>query len=266
MSYPNASWHSQQQPYYDLYASSSPAYNNNNDDSNTPLSPSSSTSSCSSDAPITPYYHVPPLPSTSLLYSGLDKYCQSPASAADYAAYEMYTEEEEEDPDATRTYHVAFQQCGGHESEYDHAAALRACDDAIAQLDASTSRSPYASYDAPLSPPSSCFSPHDNEYDYQYPAAAAVTCLPPSLLSCPPLLKLHQPQPRRSIPVISLAELAATSTSDPSARSPALSPLELQMPFPPQGTMSSYPSQYCTCTESYSHYRPTHCCIPSHFL
>ncbi|KAJ7889094.1 hypothetical protein B0H14DRAFT_2692315 [Mycena olivaceomarginata] len=36
-------------------------------------------------------------------------------------------------------------------------------------------------------------------------------CISPALLSCAPPLKLHQPQPRRSIPVVSISALASMS-------------------------------------------------------
>lgn len=284
---PSASWHSPQNtPYdysaaYDMYSSGarvgespstsgfsdsatfSPSYNYPDspdmlsfDDSTTPLSPSSSTSSSCSDAPITPYYQAPPLPSTSLLYTGLDpgKYCHSP-SPAEMHAYD----EEWEDADATQMYHIAVPESSMRSSafhpEYDHAAALRACDDAIAQLqsfdasplscvapDPPSYASSYASSSFPaVSLTSSAVSPpHAQEYTSSYPPDL---CLSPSLLSCPPPLKLHQPQPRRSIPVVSLAALACDSASSESsvrATSPALSPLELQFPASQRVGMTSY--------------------------
>ncbi|KAJ7508686.1 hypothetical protein B0H11DRAFT_39224 [Mycena galericulata] len=218
----------------------------------TPLSPSSSSSSCS-DAPITPYYQAPPLPNTGILYTGLDgaaarEYCGSPPRA------EPYTYEGWEDPDVTQTYRTAAAESSLRSSalytEYDHAAALRACDDAIAQLQ-SFDTSPtacvapdapnYATYVCSSFPPvtsSAVSPPHAHEYPCSYPPNL---CLSPALLSCPPPLKLHQPQPRRSIPVVSLSALACDS-SEPTARdtSPALSPLELQFSASQSVGMTSY--------------------------
>ncbi|KAJ7109790.1 hypothetical protein C8R44DRAFT_883836 [Mycena epipterygia] len=209
----------------------------------TPLSPScsaSSSSSSCSDAPITPYSHP-----VQLLYTSLDgpvgeEYCDSPAQAESTYGREWW-----EDEGATQTYRsVAMPESSLRSSamhaEYDNPAALWACESAIAQLqyfDASPrsglapDRPTYASSDFPAVT-SSAVSPL-HTHSSLYPP---VSCLSPSLLSCPPPLKLHQPQPRRSIPVVSLSALASGSENVPQSSAhvqqapPALSPLELQFP------------------------------------
>ncbi|KAJ6623076.1 hypothetical protein B0H10DRAFT_2011042 [Mycena sp. CBHHK59/15] len=103
---------------------------------------------------------------------------------------------------------------------------------------------------------SSAVSPPHPHHDYPGPSAStyspsAYSFVSPAMLSSPPPLKLHQPQPRRSIPVVSLVALASGSPdnlsqhssaapTDDEVTSPALSPLELQQfPFS-QRTVTSY--------------------------
>ncbi|KAJ7755048.1 hypothetical protein DFH07DRAFT_959614 [Mycena maculata] len=227
-----------------------------------PLSPScsvSSSSSSCSDAPITPYRQSPggmPLPNVGILYTGLDRDASVGGEHCDSAATYAY-EGWEEDADATQTYHIAAPESSVRtfmmDTEYDLSDGIRACNDYIA-----AQQLQYAS-------PTSCVAPDPRNYvtcaSSGFPAVTSsavsplhaqecpssylpppVSCLSPSLLSCPPPPKLYQPQPRRSIPVISLSAMACGS-SDPTVRepSPALSPLELPCPASPNvDVMSSY--------------------------
>jgi len=253
-------------PSYD-YSYSPEMFSFDEFESSSPLSPSSSSSSCS-DAPITPYYQTTgglPLPRVPLLYTGLDapvdgEYRESVSPVASAYRYEGWDEE-----DATQTYSTVTMpdlSSAAHASavqpEYDTSAAatLWACKAAIAQFqyfDASPTSAPapdppiYATYPSSdfAAVTSSAVSPlHAHEYPSLHPP---VSCLSPALLSCPPL-KLHQPQPRRSIPVVSLSALASASSEDVSqpsthferATSPALSLLELQFPGSPDACMTSY--------------------------
>ncbi|KAJ7750227.1 hypothetical protein B0H16DRAFT_1549890 [Mycena metata] len=282
----NSNWHSPQNSYhprahYPYSNAFSPSYNYADspemfsfDDFETesPLSPSGSASSSSSscsDAPITPYFQgTSSLPPVALLYTKLDtpaggEYYDSSSPVGSAYAYEEWDEEE----DATQKYSAAMI----HESsappypEYDAAATQWACDEAIAhfhRLDASPTSvrapDPYTTYapphDFPAVTSSSAASPLQ-QHTQEYPLYPPVSCLSPALLSCPPPLKLHQPQPRRSIPVVSLSVLASAQPSDseevvappPSAphfarfaASPALSPLELQFHASQDARMTSY--------------------------
>ncbi|KAJ6523599.1 hypothetical protein B0H19DRAFT_1085671 [Mycena capillaripes] len=255
-------------PSYE-YADSPDMFSYDEFESSTPLSPSgSASSSCSScsDAPITPYDQTTggglPLPPVGLLYTKLDapvggEYHDSVPPVASPYAYEGW------DEDATQTYHTAVMpessmRSSAARTEYDSAAALWACETAIAQFqyfDASPTsglaadRPTYATYpssDLSAVTSSADSSPHAPEYPSSYPQ---ISCLSPALLSCPPPIKLHQPQPRRSIPVISLSALASASSEDVSqaslrlerpTASPALSPLELQFPPSHDARMTSY--------------------------
>ncbi|KAJ7150324.1 hypothetical protein C8R46DRAFT_1124623 [Mycena filopes] len=157
-----------------------------------------------------------------------------------------------------------------HLEEYDAAATQWACEEAVAhfrRLDASPASAacapppqPYTTHPYPYPPPplsvsaatvtssssssssAAAASPvrttqaQAQEYPGPMYPSPPVSCLSPALLqSCPPppplKLQLHQPQPRRSIPVVSLAVLASASSSGPhfAESSPALSPLELQL-------------------------------------
>ncbi|KAK7063865.1 hypothetical protein R3P38DRAFT_15059 [Favolaschia claudopus] len=262
-------------PSYGAAAVSPVPFSSDDFESLSPISPSCSTSSSSSscsDAPITPYYQPVgglPLP---LLYSGLDadicdqyrEGCLSPEDES-LCKYEGWEEE-----DVTQTYsNIAIPESSMRSSamlpEYDptSTALWAQSDSAIASynyFDASptsaTAPDPpvYATYPGPSSHltavASSIVSPqHANEYPslHQHP----VSCLSPAVLSCPPPLEVLQPQPRREIPVISLAALAAASTEvlpksphlDERVTSPALSPLELQSPYSP------YPHPPCPCAQ-----------------
>jgi hypothetical protein len=213
-----------------------------------PLSPSSSASSSSScsDTPVTPYYQSPggvPLPG--LLFTGLD-----PIPGGDHChnmTESSYADEGWEDEDATQTYcSVAMPESNVRSSvmhtEYHHPDALWASESAVAQLqyfDASPSSyfapdpPSYASSDFPAVTSSAVSPPHAQEYPFSYPPPS---CLPPAAFSCPTPLKLHQPQPKRSIPVVSLSALAFESETETAPQlsvhferassPPALSPLE----------------------------------------
>jgi hypothetical protein len=230
---------------------------------------------------MTPYHQTTgglPLPPVGLLYTRLDpppggEYhdCVQPVASPPYA-YEGW------DEDATQTYRsVAMAESSVRSSavhpQFDNAAALWACEAALAQFqyfDASPTsglapdRPNYATYsssDPPAATSSAVSSPH--AHPQEYPSYPPMSCLSPALLSCPPPLKLHQPQPRRSIPVVSLSVLASASSEDVSqterANSPALSPLELQFPSPHDPRMTSYsalPSSADTLPIAY----PPHCC------
>ncbi|KAF8204294.1 hypothetical protein K438DRAFT_1964652 [Mycena galopus ATCC 62051] len=221
-------------------------------ESSSPLSPSTSSSSSScSDAPVTPYYQATselPLPRVALLYTGLDppvggEY-QEPVSPV-APAYEY--EEWDEDEDATRTYsNVAIPESSLRSSvahpDYDpNPAVLWACTEAaIAQFqyfDASPTSAPapdpptYATYLSSDPPPL---------HRLFHPTMHTNTLL---RIQCQ-----CRPQPRRSIPVVSLSALASASSENPShsstnferAASPLLSPIELQSPSSHDVFMTSY--------------------------
>ncbi|KAJ7269316.1 hypothetical protein B0H12DRAFT_32695 [Mycena haematopus] len=236
--------------------------------SSSPLSPSCSTSSSSSscsDVPITPYYQgtsgllLPPVP---LLYTGLDaplggeyQEAVSPVSAYGYEGW---------DEDATQTYsnlalpESSIRASAAHPGYDANAAALWACDAAIAQFqyfDTSPKSTPapdppiyapYPSSDSTTATSSAVSPQHAHEYQYTS-SHPQISCLSPSVLSCLPL-KLHQPQPRRSIPLVSLSALASSSSEDVSQSSPhfqrvaasVLSPHELQSPSSHDVSMTSY--------------------------
>ncbi|KAJ7492220.1 hypothetical protein FB451DRAFT_522189 [Mycena latifolia] len=229
----------------------------------TPLSPSSSASSSSSscsDAPVTPYYQPRggiPLPQVGMLYTALDAtaggdYCDSTLAESAYG-YEGWEEE-----DATQRYCGASMpesslRSSAIHAEYNNSDALWACESAIAQLqyfDAppgsgfSPDPPTYASSDLPAVTSSAISPPHAQEYP-------PVSCLSPAALTSPPPLKVHQPQPRRSIPVVSLSALASGTENIPQSSSPferttispAISPLEHQFPSlhaQGVGSMTSY--------------------------
>ncbi|KAJ7361309.1 hypothetical protein DFH08DRAFT_370449 [Mycena albidolilacea] len=238
-----------------------------------PISPSCSTSSSSSscsDAPITPYYSTTgPLPPVALLYTGLDapvggENHQSVSPVASAYGYEEWDNEDamEWDDDATQIYpsmpESSIRSSAVH-PEYDAAAALWAASEAaIAQfqyLDAFPASAPALDHPTYAAYPSSDFTAVTSsavslQHAHEYPSShSPVSSLSPALLSRSPL-KLHQPQPRRSIPVISLSALASASSegtlqSQSSAyfrrpTSPALSPLELQSPSSHDVCMTSY--------------------------
>ncbi|KAJ7651502.1 hypothetical protein DFH06DRAFT_1207161 [Mycena polygramma] len=231
-------------------------------ESSSPLSPSGSASSSSSscsDAPITPYDQTTgglPLPPVGLLYTRLD-----PPAGGEYheSVASPYAYDRWEEDAAQRAYpSVAMPESRVRSSaaqpQYDTASALWACEAAIAQFqyfDAppAPGRSNYTTYASSDFPPvtSSAVSPPRAQEDPS--SYASVSCLSPALLSCPPPLKLHQPQPRRSIPVVSLSALASASSEDVAqasprftraTTSPALSPLELQFPPSQDARMTSY--------------------------
>ncbi|KAJ7116804.1 hypothetical protein C8R43DRAFT_960829 [Mycena crocata] len=264
-----------------------------------PLSPScsaSSSSSSCSDAPITPYYVAPPLPNTGILFTGLDgagcgEYCDDGQSEYTYEGWEE---------DATQTFpgvampESSVRSSAMHTDYDDDPAALWACESASAQLqyfDASqqpslASQQPslapepptyasFASSDFPAVTSSAVSPPHAHEYPSSYPPPSypppsnpPVACLSPAALSCPPPLKVHQPQPRRSIPVVSLSALASSSLSSepipqPSVHmprsSPTLSPLELQFP----SCMTSYSGLSTSADNLPMVAYPPHCSCPS---
>ncbi|KAF7347477.1 hypothetical protein MVEN_01503900 [Mycena venus] len=244
-------------------------------ESSSPISPSCSTSSSSSscsDAPITPCYKPAgglPLPPVPLLYTGLDappvdeKYQECVSPVGSVYGYEGW------DEDTTQTYSSVPESrarpAAAHPAYDSNGATLWPCEGANAYFDASPTSAPAPAPDRPIyaTYPSSDFaavtsaavSPqHAHTHTHAYPSSSShppVSCLSPALLSCPPL-KLHQPQPRRSIPVISLSTLASASSEDdisqqPSvhfartaAASPTLSPLELQFPPSHDACMTSY--------------------------
>ncbi|KAJ7024366.1 hypothetical protein C8F04DRAFT_160199 [Mycena alexandri] len=246
------------------YADSPEMFSFDDFEAGSPLSPSSASSSSSScsDAPITPYYPgTSSLPPVALLYTKLDapaggEYYDSTSPVGSPYAYEGW-----EEKDATHKY-AAASAAIMHESsappypEYDAAATQWACEEAIAHfhlLDASPTSvcapdpPTYTTYPPPPDFPavtSSAASPLQ-QHTQEYPL-----CLSPALLSCPPPLKLHQPQPRRSIPVVSLSVLASAQPSDSEEVAPppsaahfartALSPLELQFPASHDARMTSY--------------------------
>ncbi|KAF7337597.1 hypothetical protein MSAN_02233000 [Mycena sanguinolenta] len=280
-------------PSYD-YADSPEIFSFDEYESSSPLSPSCSTTSSSSscsDAPITPYYQGTnglPLPAVPLLYTKLDAPVggEYQEAVSPEPAYEC----EEWDEDVTQTYssvampESSIRSSAAHPNYDTNAAALWACEAAIAQFQyfdtsPTSARAPdpptYATYltsdsTAVASSPVSPQHAHD-----QYPPSShpQVSCLPPAFLSCFPL-KLHQPQPRRSIPVVSLSELASASSDDVSQSSPhfqrttpsVLSPHELQSPSSHDVSMTSYlpasagafpmaayPSS-CSCSKCTGHY------------
>ncbi|KAJ6601422.1 hypothetical protein DFH09DRAFT_562995 [Mycena vulgaris] len=263
-------------------------------ESTTPLSPSSSASSSSSscsDAPITPYYQAPdglPLPQVGLLYTALDatvegEYCGSSLAEPAYGSEYEYEGWEEED--TTQTYRsVALPESSMRSSTYDNPDALWACESAIAQLqyfDASPTSgfapepltyATYTSSDFPAVTSSAVSPPHAQQYPFLYPP---VSCLSPAALSCAPPLKLHQPQPRRSIPVVSLSALATGSESTPKTSShfdrptsPALSPLTLQFPSSQaQGVgMTSYSALLSSADKPPMLVYPPQCSCPECYL
>ncbi|KAJ7204461.1 hypothetical protein GGX14DRAFT_398295 [Mycena pura] len=209
----------------------------------TPISPSSSASSASFDAPVTPSHQLP-VP-VGLLYTKLDP----PIEEDEYRECDAW-EEEDDDEDATQTYR-AFE-----------VPMTESC--ASAQFQHSDTSPPAVRYtpaDILAAPGSSPQHARTNAHEYPSPTSAQppMACLSPALLSfCsppPPQLKLHQPQPRRSIPLISLSALANESASappqaDPVSASPAPSPLDLQsFQFPPPQPPHAYgrvivPSSY----------------------
>ncbi|KAJ7687411.1 hypothetical protein B0H17DRAFT_1136316 [Mycena rosella] len=222
-------------------------------ESTTPLSPSSSASSSSSscsDAPITPYYQLHggiPLPKVEMLFTGLDatvcrQYCDSTLEESAYG-YESW---DEEDEDVTMRYSGGVEmsessmRSSAMYTKYDSSDALWACESAITQLQYSDA-SPrsgfapdpptYASSDFRTVTSSAVPLPHAHEYPFSYPP---VSCLSSAALAAPPPLKLHQPQPRRSIPVVSLSALASESENIPShferTTSQTVSPRELRLP------------------------------------
>lgn len=255
---PNASWHSHQNmPYdypapYDIYSGSatlSPSsdyvhspFSFDEFDATTPLSPSTSASSSSSsgsDAPITPYYQARggmPLPPVGMLFTPLDsttggrEYCDSTIAESLYG-YEGWEED-----DATvghRGTGIPESSPRAKHAQYDYSDAL------FAQTQYFND-SPGSGFppEPPVYAPSgfatiaSLAVSHPHAPDY-----STVSCLSPAVLSLPPPLKLHQPQPRRSIPVVSLAALASGSENIPQLpshferpTSPTVSPLTLQFP------------------------------------
>ncbi|KAJ6520242.1 hypothetical protein C8R45DRAFT_954421 [Mycena sanguinolenta] len=253
-------------PSYD-YADSPEIFSFDEYESSSPLSPSCSTTSSSSscsDAPMTPYYggtNGLPLPAVPLLYTKLDLPIegehQETVSPEPAYAYEGW------DEDATQTYsnvaipESSIRSSAAHPNYDNNAAALWACEAAIAQFqyfDTSPTSAPapdpptYTTYSSADSTAASSPVSPQHAYD-QYPSSShpQVSCLSPTLLSCFPL-KLHQPQPRRSIPVVSLSELASASSDDVSQPSPhfqrtsasVLSPHELQSPSSRDVSMTSY--------------------------
>ncbi|KAJ7810934.1 hypothetical protein B0H13DRAFT_2384311 [Mycena leptocephala] len=85
----------------------------------------------------------------------------------------------------------------------------------------------FQSFDAKLRLAPNATSDLDHVTLHLHPEA----CISPALLSCAPPLKLHQPQPRRSIPVVSISALASmplenVQSSVQMASHPTSSPLE----------------------------------------
>ncbi|KAJ7292906.1 hypothetical protein C8J57DRAFT_9976 [Mycena rebaudengoi] len=249
----------------------------------TPLSPASSSSSSScSDAPITPYYQplnggmpLPPAESYpwhafhSEKCAGSD-FCDGTCSDAMSYEYDGW-----EDPDTTQTYRsIAIPESSVRSSAHDASTALWAYESAVAingpqmpqYFDASQgqqgSTSQLSNYVtcgssdlSALCPSSSTVSPPE----YSLPPPHSFVS--PAMLSIPPPLKVHQPQPRRTIPLVSLSVLASEpheNTPQPSntGNSPSLSPLEFTSPHavtsysgPPSSADTTFlPSDSCPCS------------------
>ncbi|KAJ7869597.1 hypothetical protein B0H14DRAFT_2727164 [Mycena olivaceomarginata] len=146
-------------------------------------------------------------------YDHVDSYSTNPSSSAPMPYYRttpgpfFYTHLDTSEGEQYYHHHVSYASEGRDENSMQTYTKVAEYNDATALWERATAIPEFQCFDAKLRLAPNATPDLDHITLHLHPEV----CISPALLSCAPPLKLHQPQPRRSIPVVSISALASMS-------------------------------------------------------